>query len=100
MVLTAEDRLETREGVTIAQAAAALGVSVRTIKRWISDGAPVVDLGAVGRTHATLVCVDSLSRWRYGLARDERVLLRLVAGGLRDIFVRDGGVGPDAVPLW
>lgn len=79
--------------VSVPQAARELGLSVRTVRRAIANGAPVVRRGGRGRGRATLVDVDALKAWREGTA-DGRLLAvaadvpALVAGAMFDVFIQ------------
>jgi hypothetical protein len=53
------------EPLPIAEAATLLGVSVRSLRRWIADGAPVARFGG-GRGRPTLVHVDAIRAWQHG----------------------------------
>ena len=64
-------------------AAAALGVSLPTLKRWIRDGCPVARRGRRGRGGAALVDPDAVQAWRRA-ARGEDALVEL-AGRLPEI---------------
>ena len=54
----------TPDAVTTKEAALALGVDVRQVRRYIHQGSPVVHQGAGGRGHRTLVRVAELRAWR------------------------------------
>lgn len=53
----------TNRPVVISEAARELGVSVSTVQRWISSGAPVARRGGRGRGNATLVDPAALLAW-------------------------------------
>jgi len=56
------------EGVTVREAARALGVSRTTVQTWVRGGAPTCSLGSVGRSHGSRVDLEELRAWRAGRA--------------------------------
>lgn len=68
--------------VSVAAAAAEVGVSQKTIRQWIRDGAPIVREGKCGPNNGALVNVSDLLRWRYMCTDDTERLLERVADAL------------------
>ena len=52
------------DGVTVREAARALGVGRTTLLSWIRRGAPTRSLGTVGRGHGSTVDPEELRQWR------------------------------------
>lgn len=75
-----------KPGISLKEAADALGIDVSTLRRDIAAGCPVVDLGAVGRGNGSRVDVEAVRRWRAG-TRGE--ILPLLEHALVEVF-RDG----------
>ncbi len=48
----------------LAEAAAALGVTERSVRRWIAEGAPTVCRGRRGRGGGTLLDIKAIEAWR------------------------------------
>lgn len=59
------------EAVTIAEAARALRVSVRQLRRYIADGAPQSRVGGRGRGRKALVDVEAIAAWRRSRAASQ-----------------------------
>lgn len=57
-------RRSTTSALPVGAAAAVLGVSLPTLRRWIDDGAPVVRRGRRGRGKTTLVDPAAVQAWR------------------------------------
>lgn len=76
--------------VPLAVAARELRVSPATVRRWLRNGAPAVQPGAVGRSHGARVIVADLERWRRGDMPD---VMQRVASALVDVLKRDAGEG-------
>lgn len=78
-------------GVSVAEAARQLGVSAPTVRRWVAEGAPTVQLGRAGRGNGSRVDPDELRAWRAGgvAPRDDVVILAGLAAGIRATFVEE-----------
>ncbi len=63
---------------TAIETAAALGISVSTLRRWVADGAPVARMGRRGRACAALYDVRAVRAWRN--ANDTEAALLAFAG--------------------
>ena len=50
--------------LNLVDAARALGVAERSLRRWITEGAPTVRRGRRGRGGGTLLDVEAVSAWR------------------------------------
>jgi len=91
--------------VSIAEAARQLGVVDATVRRWVREGAPCVELGSVGRHNGSRVNVAALVAWRgsggkfCSTDRNQDELLMTIAGALRDTLLRDAGEGESAAVL-
>jgi hypothetical protein len=72
------------EPLPIAEAATVLGVSTRSLRRWISDGAPVAQAGGRGRGKRTLVDPAAVLAWRDGARLD--VEMRAFAAAIPDLL--------------
>lgn len=59
-------------------AAAALGIRIGTLRRWMREGCPVVVRGRRGRGQAALVDPDQVREWRQSSER-EKILLALAS---------------------
>ena len=57
---TAWDRLVT---MTLSAASKILGVHPGTVRKWIRQGAPTLELGSVGRGHSSQVDPEAIRRW-------------------------------------
>lgn len=66
-------------------AAAELGITSRTLRRWISEGAPVSRRGQRGRGCVTLVDPAAISAWRSG-TRAPDAALRAFAARIPEIL--------------
>ena len=66
------------KGLPISQAAAALGVPIGTLRRWLREGCPAVTRGRRGRGQAALVDPDQIRQWRAAGER-ELVFLQLAS---------------------
>jgi hypothetical protein len=84
--------------IKIEQAAEALGVAPATVRRWVREGAPCIELGTAGRGKGSLVDLAELRRWRAGGAlgeRSDREQLEHLPRMLLDFWRRDSGLdGP------
>jgi hypothetical protein len=83
--------------IKLDQAAAALGVTGATVRRWVREGAPCVEMGGAGRGKGSLVDLDELRRWRAGAAvvPDGDDLVQRLPELLFDFWRRDSGLdGP------
>src|SRR5688572_9582041 len=49
---------------TLSEAAARLGKSPATLRRWIAEGAPCVAPGAAGRGRGAVIDIEAIRRWR------------------------------------
>src|SRR5690349_11962605 len=67
-------RPASRHGVTLAQAAQALGERTKTLRRWVRNGAPVVAMGRKGRGYATLVDLEQIRSWRQSQTSQRQLL--------------------------
>ena len=63
----------------VNKAAAALDVTPRTLRRWMSQGCPVARRGARGRGRAALVDPQAVEAWRGNTSPDSRVVLTLAS---------------------
>lgn len=54
----------TDAAATVADIAAALGTSGRTVSRWVKDGCPVIRHGRRGHGGAALLDLDAVRAWR------------------------------------
>lgn len=70
--------------LTLPKAAAALGVSPRTLGRWIDAGAPVARRGRRGRGDATLIDPAAVRAWRR--AQGGADALRAFAGRVPELL--------------
>lgn len=70
--------------VTVATAAAVLGVPTGTVRRWVREGCPVAQRGRRGRGHAVLVDPDAVIEWRVAAGCD--ALLLQLAGAVPDVM--------------
>lgn len=73
----------------IPAAAAALGVSVPTLKRWIGQGAPVARRGRRGRGCRTLLDPEAIRAWRQAQDADHaqvEAVLRALAGRIPELL--------------
>jgi len=83
----------------IRQAAKVLEVSEPTLRRWIREGAPCVQLGSSGRGKGSIVDIDAVRLWqarRHGVHGVAIELLPQIAEALSDVLRRDGGDGRPA----
>lgn len=72
--------------VRIADAAEALGIGPKRLRRLLRTGAPVVRKGRKGRGGATLVDVDAIRQWIAARDRvDERIPCELAASYPQDL---------------
>lgn len=74
--------------VPIARAAAVLGVSEGTVRRWIAGGAPVARRGGRGRGRVTLLDPAAIEAWRasQGNAGNTEAALREFAGRIPELL--------------
>lgn len=80
--------------VSLKAAAAALGKSEATVRRWVQAGAPCASPGAAGRGKGALVDVAAIARWRSGTAEPGHAeLLAKLSAALWNVFKRDAGLG-------
>lgn len=73
----------------VPAAAAALGVSTPTLKRWIARGAPVARRGRRGRGCRTLIDPEAIRAWRQAQDADHThvdAALRALAGRVPDLL--------------
>ncbi|TWT21647.1 hypothetical protein [Luteimonas wenzhouensis] len=73
----------------VPAAAAALGVSVPTLKRWIGRGAPVARRGRRGRGCRTLIDPEAILAWRAAQDADRaqvEAALRALAGRIPELL--------------
>lgn len=73
----------------VPAAAAALGVSVPTLKRWIGRGAPVARRGRRGRGCRTLIDPEAIRAWRQAQDADRaqvEAVLRTLAGRVPELL--------------
>jgi hypothetical protein len=85
--------------VPIRQASLMLGVSEPTLRRWIRNGAPCLQLGSAGRGKGSIVDIDAIRLWqarRHGVHGVANELLPQIAEALSDVLKRDGGDGRPA----
>ena len=81
--------------MTFPQAAKVLNFHISTLRKWVGQGAPTDELGAVGRGHATQVDPDALMRWRMAKVaptlarRSQDELLTIMETALLDCVKRD-----------
>ena len=89
--------------VTVAEAAAELGVSERQLRRWLRAGCPVARRGRRGRGGAALLDVDAVQAWRrQATAEDALATLagavpELVADAVHASFLEAEGVRKSAL---
>lgn len=80
--------------VGIVDAARALGISERALRRDIAAGAPVLRRGSRGRGRAALLDVDAIAAWRRSRAprSDDRLLVlaaevpEIIGGAMHEAF--------------
>jgi hypothetical protein len=81
--------------VTLVEAGRELKRHPATLRRWIRQGAPTLELGSAGRGRGSTVDPAALERWRLlsltqeAGQRDDQAVLELIATGLWDTFRRD-----------
>lgn len=64
---------------TLPEAAAELGISASTLRRWIASGAPVARRGRRGRGCRTLVCPADIRAWRAARHDPDAAVVALAA---------------------
>lgn len=57
--------MSVERGLSVPQAARALGKSESTVRRWVRNGAPTITLGRDGRGCGSRVDLAALRRWLY-----------------------------------
>ncbi|MCC6543093.1 MAG: hypothetical protein IT392_01150 [Nitrospirae bacterium] len=77
------------QAVKITQAAKELRKTPSTIRRWIRQGCPTVQLGETGR-EGSLVILEDIKLWRAGIQRNDDIVMDKVAIALLDALKRDG----------
>lgn len=58
----------------LTEAARALGISPATLRRWLTQGAPVASRGRRGRGRAHLIDPTAVRRWRAASDHDARLI--------------------------
>lgn len=81
--------------LSVAAAARALGLSTSQVRRDVSNGAPVVRRGTVGRGRGTLLELAAYRRWR-DREFDAGRVMEAVAAALGDVLKRNTGLDEPA----
>lgn len=86
-------------GHSVREAAADFHVHVGTIRKWIRNGCPTLELGSVGRSHGSRLDLQEVAQWLLTkkvpmlAKRSDDETLSIIATALDDWLKRDGWAG-------
>jgi transposase len=81
----------TAPAASIGETARHFGVSAGTVRRWVREGCPTIELGSAGRGRGSRLDLTAVTRWR-GRAVESNTL-EVVHSAIFDVAIRDGGGG-------